>query len=503
MLARSLIALVAGLALAAAYEPLSLSFLVPLGVGGFVLSVRGLRPGRAWVPGLVFGLAYLATLVWWLWASVGPDAWVALTVVEALFYAALGSVTSVLLRLPAWPVWCAAAWVAVEAIRTTWPFGGLPWGRVSFAVADTPWQEALPYVGQHGLGFLLALLGGCLAWTVVARGRRRVVAASVALGVVAVSLLPALAPYRTPMGESVTLAVVQGDVPGDGANILLDPDQVTRNHVDATVALARDVAAGDEPAPDFVLWPENSTASDPFLDDDVNAGIHEAVDAVDVPILVGAMVDDGPEHVLNQGIVWDPDTGPGERYTKRHPVPFGEYIPWRGILPDTIGKLRQIPRDQKRGTSDDPLAIAGVQVADAICFDIAYDDGLHAQLSQGGELLVVQTSNAMFIHTGQIDQQFDITRLRAIETGRYVAVASPNGVSGVIAPDGTVLERAGTRTTEVLVQEVRLSDGLTPAVRLGPWVGRACVLAAVVGLLLGLLSRVLSYRRRQQREGAG
>ena len=119
--------------------------------------------------------------------------------------------------------------------------------------------------------------------------------------------------------------------------------------------------------------------------------------------------------VLNQGIVWDPQTGAGDRYTKWHPVPFGEYIPFRSVFTSTTsstGSARSAA-DMISGTRGEPLDIGGVQVADAICFDIAYDDGLTAQLRNGAELLVVQTSNATFIHTDQIDQQFAITRLRA------------------------------------------------------------------------------------------
>ncbi len=232
------------------------------------------------------------------------------------------------------------------------------------------------------------------------------------------------------------MAVVQGDVPGDGSDILLDHRQVTRNHVEATVELADRVEAGEQPTPDFVVWPENSTAVDPFSSSDINAGIDEASEAVQVPILVGAMVDAGPEHVLNQGIVWEPGTGAADRYTKWHPVPFGEYIPWRDLGLGTIGQLRLIPRDMLSGSRQEPLPVGDSLVAAAICFDVAYDDGLHAQLAAGGQLVTVQTSNAMFIHTDQIDQQFEISRLRAQETGRYVLVAATNGVSGIIAPDG-------------------------------------------------------------------
>jgi apolipoprotein N-acyltransferase len=373
----------------------------------------------------------------------------------------------------------------------------MPWGRLSYATAGTPWERALPYVGHSGVSLLLALLGSCLAWLVLVHGRERLVPAAAIGAVLAVSLVPALAPYSTEVSDETTVAVVQGNVPGDGDDILLDHRQVTRNHVDATTRLADEVASGEQPEPSFVLWPENSTAVDPFEDAEINADIEEASAAIDVPILVGGMVDAGPEHVLNQGIVWDPDTGGGERYTKWHPVPFGEYIPWRNVFRDNFGRLALIPRDMIAGTRTQPLTVAGIDVADAICFDVAYDDGIHAQLREGAELLVVQTSNAMFIHTSQIEQQFEITRLRALETGRYVLVAATNGVSGVISPDGTVLDRADPRTQDVLVEQIGLSDSLTPAVRIGPWLERACIAVTFLALALG----VLPYRRSERAKG--
>jgi apolipoprotein N-acyltransferase len=490
-------ALLAGAGLAQAFEPVGLAILLPLGIAGFVLCVRDLPARRAWLPGLAFGIGFQFTLLFWM-RVVGYDAWLALAALEAVFLAPLGAITPGLLRLRAGPVWVAAAWVAVETIRSSWPFSGMPWGRLSYAVAGTPWAEGLPWIGMTGVSFLLALLGVLLARLVAPGAARRLPALVGAVAVTAVSLAPALAPYRVdPVGERA-VAVVQGDVPGDGSNILLDPLQVTLNHVDATTELARRIEAGESPRPDFVVWPENSTASDPFEDGAVNAGILTASSTIGVPILVGAMVDAGEEHVLNQGIVWDPDTGAGDRYTKRHPVPFGEYIPWRGLFGSNFGKLALIPRDMKSGTRIAPLDIDGTRLAAAICFDVAYDDGIHAQVMGGGEAVVVQTSNAMFIHTHQIEQQFEITRLRALETGRTVLVAATNGVSGIIAPDGTVQQRAETRTRAVLEDRVVLATGLTPAVRLGPWPGYVAMAVTALGLVL------LPYRRRHDRaRGAG
>ncbi|WP_140403827.1 MULTISPECIES: apolipoprotein N-acyltransferase [unclassified Nocardioides] len=501
MPARLLLAALSGVALSLAFEPVAVPIVIPFAVAGFVLSVRGLRARSAWLPGLLFGIGFQYVLLFWM-RAVGPDAWLALATVEAAFIGLLAALTAILCRHRWWPLWVAAAWVAIEVWRSGWPFSGMPWGRLAFAVVDTPVAKALPWVGSVGVSFLLALSGTLLAWVAVARAREQRLAAGLLIALVAATALPVAFPWSAETTGEATVAAVQGDVPGNGDDILYDFRQVTQNQVDVTVDLARDVAAGAVPRPDFVLWPENSTAIDPFRDGRTNSGIRAASAAIGVPILVGAIVDAGPEHVLNQGIVWDPVTGAGDRYTKRHPVPFGEYIPAREFFTRQFGRLAEIPRDMLSGTRKTPLQVAGVEVADAICFDVAYDDGIYAQVSRGAELLVVQTSNATFIHTDQIDQQFAITRLRAIETGRWLAVASTNGVSGVIAPDGQVVASAAPRTQRVLVEQVGLIDAVTPAVRLGAWPGRFLIALTAVGLVFTLASRSLPYGRKRDRQQA-
>jgi len=490
---RLLTAAAAGLLLTAAFEPVGLAVLLPVGVALGVLCVRGLPARRAWLPGLVLGVSFCFTLMLWM-RAVGVDAWIGLSSVEAAFFAPLGVVLARLQRLPWWPVWTALAWVLVESVRSSWPMSGMPWGRLAFATADTVWQPSLPWVGTSGVSVLVALAGTALAWFVV-EGVRRPRAALAGAGALALAtVVPAVLPHEVSRDDTVTVAVVQGDVPGTGTDLVDVHREVTANHVRATVDLARQVEAGERPRPDLVLWPENSTAVDPFLDPGVSAGIAEASESIGVPILVGAMVDGtDPTTVLNQGIVVEPGVGAGDRYTKRHPVPFGEYIPWRDtVFSSNFGKLDMVPRDMLSGTSLEPLRIGGVQVADAICFDIAYDDGVLGQVANGGRLLAVQTSNALFVKTHQIDQQFEITRLRAVETGRWVTVASPNGISGVVAPDGDVAAVAEPRTTTVLVEEVGLSGELTPAVRMGLWPGRVGGLVA----LLAIAATVVPYRRR-------
>ncbi|WP_459985252.1 apolipoprotein N-acyltransferase [Nocardioides sp. AN3] len=493
LLVRLAIAVGSGLLLTAAFEPLALPWLAPIAVAGFFLSVRGTRARVGFLVGLAFGISFYFTHIVWM-RTVGTDAWLALAGAEALFYGALGAAMAPLSRLPWWPLWAAAAWSTMEFVRSSWPFSGMPWGRLAYSVADTPVAPALAYVGATGVSFLLALLGALLTWVVLARRRRRLLGVAGVLVVLTAVAAADVRPWRAPATGHLRVAAVQGDVPGPGNDVLWDHRQVTRNHADATIALAARVRAGTAARPAFVLWPENSTAVDPFSDTQDNEAIHAAVGAIGVPVVVGGMVDGGPSHVYNQGIVWDPTTGPGQRYTKRHPVPFGEYIPFRGVIDNwNFGRLAIIGRDMVAGTGKQPLTIAGTPVADAICFDVAYDDVLDDQVARGARLVTVQTSNATFIFTHQIRQQFAITRLRGIETGRYVVVASTNGLTGVIGPDGRVIATARPRTTAVLDEQVGLVDALTPAVRLGPWTGRAFAVVTLVALAVAVVTR----RRRR------
>ena len=153
-----------------------------------------------------------------------------------------------------------------------------------------------------------------------------------------------------------------------------------------------------------------------------------------------------------------------------------------------------IPRDMVRGTSLEPIRVDDVLVADAICFDVAYDEGIGGQVARGAELVVVQTSNAMFIETAQIDQQFEISRLRALETGRWVVVAAINGISGVVRPDGSVVASAGAQTSAVLVETSASDRRSPPRCASGSWPARLLLGFLAVHAVLGLVT----YRRRRR-----
>jgi apolipoprotein N-acyltransferase len=464
------------------------------------LAVHGTRGRRAFLVGLVFGLGFMGALLPWI-QVIGRDAWIGLSILEAAFYGLLGVALGRVGRLPLWPLWTAACWVGAEVLRSWLPWGGFPWGRLSFATIDTPLATAMAWVGTAGTTFLVALLGATLAWLlrelVLPEARRTLTAVLATMGVLLLAAAPALAGRATvEAAGSVQVAAVQGNVPGEGMEAFAERRAVLDNHVEATVDLGREIDAGTVPRPDFVLWPENSTDIDPFEDPSVYEDIQRAVDAVGVPVLVGAMVGGpGPVEVKNQSIVWSPGTGPGERYSKTHPVPFGEYIPMRKQLAQVFERLDQIPRDMVPGTEPGVLEIAGTTIGDMICFEVAYDGLVRDVVDGGAGMLVVPTNNATYMGTGQVEQQFAIARLRALETGRTVVIVATNGVSGVVAPDGSVEQRAPVRSTQVMDTEVTLRSGVTPGVRWGHALELGLAAVALVAVAVTVVSDVTRRRR--------
>lgn len=498
--ARLVAAAASGLLAGLAFEPRGWAYLLPVAVAGLTLAVTGLGLRGGFLGGTVFGAAFMLVLLPWM-RVIGVDAWIMLSLLQSLFYGLAGLATVAVTRLPWWPVWVGTVWVGTELLRGTVPWGGFPWGRLAFATVDTPVASAFAYAGSAAATFTVALVGAVLAWAALRVRRTPARAIGTLVGVCLLATLWSGVPVNSPSPNMdvspFTVAAVQGNVPGEGMDAFSERRAVLDNHVAATKEYAARIDAGETQRPDVVIWPENSTDINPFADPTVYADIQSAVDAVGVPVLVGAMVDgEGPDEVLNQGIVWRPGTGPGQRYSKRHPVPFGEYIPFRAQLAPYFERLDLIPRDMVPGTEPGVLEMDGITIGDVICFEVAYDSVVRDAVPGGVSALVVQTNNATYMGTGQVEQQFAIARLRAIETGLPVVVAATNGVSGVVAPDGRVLERAPVRTSTVLTESV-FAVGSPLGLTIGPWVEGLLVTISAISTILGLR---LGYRRRARRE---
>ena len=269
-----MLALLAGVVLGLAWQPYAIWPLMLVGVPALTLLTRGARLRTAFARGYLFGLAMLGMTISWVHVL---GWWVAalLALFVALFFGVLGVGLALVTRLRWWPVPAAACWVAVELAYSSFPFGGFGWTRLGYAAVDTPLNGWFPVVGVAGVSFLVALAGQVVAWVVVLVQERRprvglrvlpAVLVLAALGVAGVGLRSFQVEPLAGREGSVTVGIVQGNVPGRGIEALGRARTVTSNHLSETVDLMARSRLGQVPRPDFLLWPENSTDIDPLLD---------------------------------------------------------------------------------------------------------------------------------------------------------------------------------------------------------------------------------------------
>ncbi len=454
--------------------------------------------GRGLGVGFWYGLGFTLVALQWLRAIIVflP---VPLAIFEAGFFALLAFGIKAVSRLPFWPVWAAACWVAVEFAYSNFPLGGFGWLRLAYATVDTPLSGYLPLIGIAGVSFVTALIGQLIAWAIItpAPARRKITGLALALVIGTMGL--AAGQYRpAATGRSVTVGMVQGNVDGAGIEALGRARSVTNNHLSETVTLVAKALTGEIPEPDFVVWPENSTDIDPLQDQITKRVVETAVATVGKPILVGAvLLGPGPNQRQTVGIWWDPTEGPTAAHYKRNLVPFGEYVPLRSVLAPLFPIVERVGRDSVPGTDPGVLNVrlsdgTPLKVGDAICFELAYDGTMHDIVRNGAQIVVVQSNNATYRGTGQPEQQFAITRARAMESRREILVATTNSLSGYIEADGSVrmITREGTSASAAFTMPIRTT--ITPALTVGPVLEIALSLAslAAVGFALVTARRV-------------
>ena len=471
--------------------------MAPIGVAVLVMTSRDLSIRGAAGMGYVAGLGLFLPLLPWVGVYVGAVPWLALSAAQAVAVAIFAAFVPWLGQSRWSPLWIASCWVAVEAVRSRVPFGGFPWGRLGFGQADGPLLPVASVAGAPGLSFVVVAVGAALAVLRSAAAAARVRALIVLLGVVIASVAASVAPPASGDAPELTVALVQGNVPRLGLDFNAQRRAVLDNHVRATIDLAARVNAGVMRRPVIVVWPENSSDIDPYRNTDAAEQIATAARAIGSPILIGAVVANSDGTTRNSVIVWDPRTGPGQTSDKRQLVPFGEYLPLRGLMtklsPYAARAGRFVP-----GTGNGVVTIGGVPIAVATCYEIAFDGLVNESVRAGAQVITVPTNNATFGRTDMTYQQLAMSRVRAVEHNRPVLVAATSGVSAVIDPDGRVDQRTRLFTADVLLAQIHRRTGWTIATRLGAWPEWGTV-AALVTLLAVTVGRAVVTRQRMRR----
>lgn len=456
-----------------------------------LIALQGRRVGSAILVGLVFGAAFYWPHIEWASEFLGLVPWSALAAVMTLWSGAAGALIALAYRwvprvwngaagrLLLLPVIVAGIWTAREAVASVWPYGGFSWGRVAFSQSDSPFSPLFAWLGVSGVSFAMVLLValGIAAAQEALRDPARLpgLGALVTLGLLVLvavppwTSLPGTAPASAP-----TLRV--GAVQGATKAGYFDPPERFGDNLLGQVAATEPLYDEDV---DVVVWPEGASDADPLRYGWAARLWDEVAERSGAPLVGGTIttrmldkVDANGEPMaeyFNTVMLWEAGEGPQDYYDKKHPVPFGEYVPdrefWRQFAPDLIDLVQ---REYTPGTTDAVFELAdGVIVGNAICFDIVDDQLVTEIVEQGGQIIFAETNNADFGFTDESVQQLAIARIRALETARTVVNISTVGTSAIVLPDGRIDQQLPWYEPGVMVADVPLLTTVTPAVLAG------------------------------------
>jgi apolipoprotein N-acyltransferase len=460
----ALYSLLSGLLLSAAFKPIGLWFAAPLAIALLIHSIE--IYGKNFYSFGIFAFAFNAAGLIWSNKYVGVTPWIALVLLQTLFYLPLGFLRRI---GEYWYFFLPVAFLALEEFRARFPFGGFGWLRIGFSQVDAPYAR-LASVGGVSLLSLATLLLGVAAFQLSKRGSGLTLPAiAIALTLSGIFVFPNNSPRQT-----FQVLAVQGSVPKLGLDFNERATEVFYRHLTAT-----EQALTKGKKPDLIIWPENSVDVDPFNNLKIGTAISSLVDKAEIPLLIGAVLRTNGQ-LQNASILWEPKTGATTRYVKRHLTPFGEVMPLRSALTFFSDLPNQV-EDFSAGDSAVIHNVGQAKIAPVICFELV-DDRLIQSSAGQSNLFVVQTNSATFANTSESAQQLAITRIRSIEHARYSVSVSTVGISAIVDTNGEVLRSTRENIAASINSAVTLNATRTIYDRVGEF---AWVLVLVIGLGFG------------------
>ncbi len=452
-------AILAGIGIAGSLPPWGWWPLAFLGIAGWDHLTAEVGPATRFIRSFVIAATWLTIAMFWMIDLTLPGFILAVLAYSAYFGIA-GALTPTHRphRFIVFPI----AIVVAELVRWRFPFGGVPLANIALSQVETPLAGTARIAGPYLIIALVVLVALSLRELVTTDNRRL---ALIGLGVtVGFIVLGVLHPRASDIGE-LEVAVVQGGgatrtrASGESAAVVLG------RHVETTRYLNQDV--------DLVLWPENVVNPGRFFSvDDARGVVAGVAERADATLLSGWFYrvnredGDGVETVNYQAAT----TAAGkqiDRYDKVRIVPFGEYVPLRGLIERFSSDIPNA--DVRAGTGPaivtTPEGVFGVNISWEAYFERRSRDAI----VNGAEVLTNPTNGASYwlslVHT----QQVASNQLRAIEGDRWLLMAAPTGMSAIVSPDGDVIQRSDLGERIIMTETIQRREGRTLFSNLGIW----------------------------------
>ena len=479
-------ALIAGLLVAFSMPPWGWWPLAFMGLAMFTsLELTASSARQRFSTGFVFGLGWFFPALAWMWFLTAPG-----YIVGVAMYASLHGLASLVVvrkdNNRSFLFLSPVAHILIEVLRMCVPFGGVPLATLGIAQVGGPLHRVASVGGVILLSWLTWQVGALLAkrprdFSVDHQHRRLLW--SLCLLVLVGSYF---APRGSNTGRDFHVVAVQGGGPQGTRAINTDPRDVVDRHLAATSTIINDSA---DPI-DLVVWPENVIDVVDFESSVEAQEIGLEAARIGAPFAVGITEDLNREHFTNAQVIVTNEAEVVDRYDKVRRVPFGEYMPMRSFLKSLGAPVDQVPRDALAGTGrailDVPTSMGSERIGVVISWEVFFGGRAREGVKDGAGFIINPTNGSSYTWTVLQSQQVASSKLRAIETGRWVVQVSPTGFSAFVDPEGNVYQRTGVSEQKVISRDIAIRSGQTLYVALGdkPWIA----LLALV-FLIGIANR--------------
>lgn len=477
---RQIVAVLASVLLMwASFPPLDWGFLVFVAPAPFLWTLRRVETVReaGWL-GFLFGFVWFAAMLSWIFV-LGWVAWIPLSIVMALWFMLYGQLMYLARGWSVWRWWSAAVgfWALVEFLRARWPLGGFPWGSAGHPIGTMAWPRgAAQWVGATGWGVIVIGIAAGLVLMVDDEHDRRPLELAGMTAIVFTLLGALFAPDAA--GPAIRTALIQGNSPCPRVHCDNEKIRIYNSHMALTGALP-------DGSQDLIVWGEDSFGGDtnPTFNGDVRRAMGSQAVRLGSYLIAGGTRPAAVGTFDNYNVYFGPDGEVIGEYLKQHPVPFGEFVPFRRIF-EFVPQLAEVPNDMNRGDGPEVFPIAGDAgsgvIGSVISFEGAFERYMRATVRAGAQLLVVATNEGSFGAGSASDQLLGIVRMSAASLGVDIVHVAVTGKSAIVRADGSIARTTDLFTADILQGTVNLQTSRrTMYALVGDWLQVLAALAAI------------------------